>query len=268
MTAPNIMKSLLNALQEGRLVELPEADKGKALEYLAHLIEAVPDLGVRPELAEMMIAREKTQNTGIGLGVACPHVRAGGEGELLCSVGWSPQGIDYASADGKKVHLVAMYYIPDSQKGNYLKEVSSLVWAVHKDGGIQPIATAADIATVRERLLDWVSSSIDQSTPDTKARMIRLEAKQAEALAAASSVSPGNEAQLSIAPVLILLLPERAIVLSDKQDIVLLLENDVDLKNIVSQRRTFSRPGYSLAFRSASHYGERSLYEYIAIKTH
>ncbi len=261
------MKTLLNALQEGRLVELPETDKAKSLEYLAHLIEAVPDLGVRPELAEMMIYREKAQNTGIGLGVACPHVRAEGEGELLCSVGWSPQGIDYGSSDGKKVHLVAMYYIPVSQKGAYLKEVSSLVAAVRREGWIQEIANAADIATVRERLLDWVSSSIDKSAPDTKARMIRLEAKQAEALASAGgppSVSGG--AALSVVTVIIVIMADKAVVLSEKNDLVAALENDRTLKELTVQKQPFSKAGYSLTFRSVAHYGERSLYEYLAVK--
>ncbi|HEX4047664.1 MAG TPA: PTS sugar transporter subunit IIA, partial [Elusimicrobiota bacterium] len=135
------MKSLLNALQEGRLVELPDDDKDKSLEYLAHLIEAVPDLAGSPELAEEMIAREKSHNTGIGSGVACPHVRATGGGDLLCAVGWTPNGIDYGASDGKKVHLVVMYYIPDAQKNVYLKEISSLASAIRREDGIQPIAT-------------------------------------------------------------------------------------------------------------------------------
>ena len=37
------MKSLLDALQEGRLIELPEIEKGKILNLLATLIEAIPD---------------------------------------------------------------------------------------------------------------------------------------------------------------------------------------------------------------------------------
>ena len=37
------MKSLLDALQEGRLIELPEADKDRSLQYLGTLIEAIPD---------------------------------------------------------------------------------------------------------------------------------------------------------------------------------------------------------------------------------
>src|SRR5690348_15961408 len=99
------MKSLLNALKDGRLVELPDTDKERSLRFLAHLIEAIPELGGSLSLDEEVMAREKTANTGIGLGVACPHVRVPGTGELLCAVGCSPLGIDYGSRDEKKVHL-------------------------------------------------------------------------------------------------------------------------------------------------------------------
>jgi hypothetical protein len=37
------MKSLLEALQEGRLIELPVNEKEKVFELLALLIEAIPD---------------------------------------------------------------------------------------------------------------------------------------------------------------------------------------------------------------------------------
>ena len=110
------MKSLLSALREGRLVELPDSDKGKSLEYLANLIEAVPDLPSVAELYEAMMAREQAMNTGIGMGVACPHVRAAGSGELVCAVGWSPPGIDYGAADGKKVHLVVHVLHPRNRR--------------------------------------------------------------------------------------------------------------------------------------------------------
>ena len=35
------MDTLLEALQEGRLIELPENDKEHALQFLAHIIEAI-----------------------------------------------------------------------------------------------------------------------------------------------------------------------------------------------------------------------------------
>jgi PTS system nitrogen regulatory IIA component len=258
------VRSFLNALQEGRLVELPDTDKAKSLEYLANLIEAVPDLPSTRELYEAMTAREAAMNTGIGMGVACPHVRAPGTGALVSAVGWSPQGIDYGAPDGKKVHLVVMYYIPESQKNVYLKEISSLAGAVRREGGIQPIATAQDIATVRERLLDWVGNAIEASIPEAKARMIRLESRQAVA-EAAPAPSPGA---VQIVPVLILQMPgQKAIVLTQLPELSSALEKQENLGSFIQQNAQFDAGGFRLVPRSATQYpNARSLHEYSALK--
>lgn len=257
------MKSLLNALQDGRLIELPDTDKEKSLQYLAHIIEAVPDLAGNPELAEEMIARERTHNTGIGVGVACPHVRASGGGELLCAVGWTPKGIEYGASDGKKVHLVVMYYIPDAQKNVYLKEISSLAGAIRREDGIQPIATAEDIATVRERLLDWVSAAIEANIPEAKARMIRLEARQAAVEAGVPAAAPGLVQLLSS---LFLVDGDKLVVLCPNVELAAELEKDAGLAEQVRQKGQFERAGWHFVFRSAAVYGPRTLYDFTAVK--
>ncbi|MDB6020678.1 MAG: putative IIA-like nitrogen-regulatory protein PtsN, partial [Pedosphaera sp.] len=103
------MKNLLNALQEGRFVELPETNKEKALHYLANLIEAMPDLTPGMDVAGAVLAREIQFNTGIGHGWACPHMRTTHEGDIICAAGWSPAGIDYGACDSKPGHIVVMY---------------------------------------------------------------------------------------------------------------------------------------------------------------
>ena len=265
------MKSLLNALQEGRLIELPEADKEQSLLFLAHILEAVPDIPGSPELAEAMLTRERAQNTGLGMGVACPHVRVSGSGDLICAVGWSPTGIDYGSMDGKKVHLVVMYYIPDAQKNVYLKEVSGLAKAVMKEDGIHTLADAQELSVVRERLLDWVSAAIDATLPEAKARMIRLEARQAAAEAAAAGgpagvLPPG--AQLQLLSVLFLTTgEEKPVILCQNPELASGLESDPGVGALLKQHAQFDRNGWRLAFRTATAYeSNRTLYDYLAIR--
>lgn len=260
------MKSLLNALQEGRLIELPDEDKEKSLEYLAHLIEAVPDLAGSPELAEEMIQRERAHNTGLGLGIACPHVRATGGGELLCAVGWSPAGIEYGASDGKKVHLVVMYYIPDAQKNVYLKEISALASAIRREGGIAPIATAEDVPAVRERLLDWVQAAIEANIPESKARMIRLEERQAVAEAAAPPGALAPAGALQLLASLFLVSDGKALALCPNVDLSAELEKDPELPELLLRRAQFERAGWRFVFRSATAYGARTLYDYVAVK--
>ena len=77
------MRSILAALQEGRLFELPEAGKDRVLEFLARILDANPDIQVGTDTIEEIKAREQQCNTGIGLGIAVPHIRAQREdGEL------------------------------------------------------------------------------------------------------------------------------------------------------------------------------------------
>src|SRR5471032_3347290 len=120
------MRSILSALQDGRLFELPDANKVRALEFLARILDANPDVEVGTDAIEEIQRREQECNTGMGLGVGVPHIRAKREeGELFCAIGWSQPGIDYGAADGAHVHLVFMFYIPGAQKNVYLKEISS-----------------------------------------------------------------------------------------------------------------------------------------------
>ena len=66
------MKALLNALQEGRLIELPDNIKNDALEFLGTLLEAIPEVSDEG-INEKALARENLHNTGIGKGMPSRH---------------------------------------------------------------------------------------------------------------------------------------------------------------------------------------------------
>jgi mannitol/fructose-specific phosphotransferase system IIA component (Ntr-type) len=257
------MKSLLTALQEGRLVELPDVDKQKALEYLALLIEAVPDIGTGLDVVGKVREREASANTGLGCGVACPHVRVAGEGELLCAVGWAPRGIAYGAPDGRPVHLLIMYYIPDSQRGTYLKEVSGLAKAIMSSGGIA-LAENADIHAVRNQLLDWVGLAIDAAVPHPNARLIKLEQKSA----AAGALGAGPARAVNVIPFALLVCRGKPpLVLAQNAELVSALESRPEVGELISRSAGFELAGYQIALRSAASYaGERTLHDCIAIR--
>jgi nitrogen PTS system EIIA component len=263
------MKSLLNALHEGRLVELPTTDKEKALEYLALLIEAVPDIGSSQDLVADVKKRETSANTGIGSGVACPHVRTKHEGELLCAVGWSPEGIDYGSPDGKKVHLAIMYYIPDSQRNSYLKEISGLARAITESEDIQTIYNLVDLPSVRNKLLDWVEIAINKTVPDTKARMIKLEERQAVAESRLAAEADGAKAKWTVIPFSLLVLENgKSLVLSQNQEFIETLEMMENINKSFNGNEIVDLAGYQITVLSNSRYSKnRALYECVAVKT-
>jgi len=262
------MRSVLTALQEGRLFELPDTQKPRSLTFLARILDANPDIEVGTDAIEEIQRREQECNTGIGLGVAVPHVRD--EGELFCAIGWSAQGIDYAAQDGQLVHLVFMYYIPGAQKNVYLKEISTLIKAVRKSGGMEPIAHAPDLNAVRNLLLDWVSIVLGEAGPEAVARMIKLDLKQAQAPAVApvptAAAAPlPLAAQVATFSVLIAP-PGTALVLSPDASWGTALEKENNLGPRLAAGTPFAVAGRQVFVTSAAHYpGERILYCCVAV---
>ena len=262
------MKNLLTALKEGRLIELPTDDKAKALEYLAILIEAIPDIGTGSDIVKDVLEREKAANTGIGSGIACPHVRSKTGGDLLCAVGWSPQGIDYGSIDGKKVHLIVMYYIPDAQRNVYLKEISGLAKAVTETGGIKSIEELRDMQGIREMLLDWVEISMEKAIPVSKARMIKLEARKAEIEVTTPAEPEKISRHLSFVSFSMLVGSyEKCVVLSQDQLFTEAAEKAPELIRMIAEGTDVEWNGYQICVSSSRQFSkDRVLYECVAVK--
>lgn len=248
------MRSILTALQEGRLFELPSTKKDDALEFLARVLDANPDIGVGTDAIEEVKKRENEYNTGIGMGVGVPHVRTRrAEGDLFSAIGWSQPGVDYGASDGKPVHLVVMYYIPDAQKKIYLKEVSSLVKAIQSTGGIEPIAHAENLTEVRNRLLDWVST-VGEAGPSAVARMIKLEVKQAQVPVAPPPSLPAPGRYTHVLPFSVVVSGPNALVLSSDGDFLNALEKDPGLVPLLTEGRPFNVAGRQVFLTSSTRY--------------
>ena len=249
------MISLLNALHDGRLIELPDNDKTMALEYLAAIIEAIPDIHLDDEgVAERVIARENSNNTGIGSGWACPHARFSGDGEVVCAIGWSPEGIDYGAPDSLPVHFLVMYFVPETQKNAYLKEISSLAKAISTLPELKNLASLDDLAEARHRLLDAVGMALESTVPDARARMIHLEARHARAEEESTPGLPvgftGNFTPLTI----VSLPPSRFFILSQDDALVETMEKLEDLPDKLSKDGSFIHSDIHIVLRSSSHY--------------
>jgi len=258
------MKALLTALEEGRLIELPEADKQKALTLLASLIEAVPGVRADAQIVEGILAREAQANTYLAYGIACPHVRTADEGELLCAVGWSPQGILYGDKEGKPVPLVLLYYIPDSQRTAYLKEVSALARALQNHEKLRDLAPTADLNAVRMRLLDLVAAGMESAAGEARARMIHLEAR-----GAAQAPHPSAEAvdPARLVPAWIVHSPDgRVLVLAQDGEVARLLEAQAGLGERLTREPLVRAGGCVIHVRQSSTFGlDRQLHDCLVI---
>src|SRR5208337_333670 len=169
------MDALINALQQGRLVELPDNDKNDALHFLAHIIEAIPSVPGGTDVQRFVMARERSTNTTLGKGWACPYARVHFEDDLICVVGWSPEGIDYGAPDGIPVSVIVMYLVPENQRNHFLREASMVARALIAYPGLEKVSSAKGLDEIREHLLNLIKSTKESARSDTRARMIQLQ---------------------------------------------------------------------------------------------
>ena len=103
------------------------SNKSDAIKELTHLLFDKKRLkGVGPAL-DQIVAREVTESTGIGKGIAVPHARTSGLKSLVCAVGRVPAGLEFLSIDHKPVQLIFLICYPPTQQTTYLNFVATVI---------------------------------------------------------------------------------------------------------------------------------------------
>ena len=111
---------------EALIADLQARDKQAVLrEISAVLARAHPSLK-EERLVEVLREREKLGSTGIGEGVAIPHGKLPGLGNLVAAFGVSRQGVDFEAIDGKPTHLFFALVAPENSAGVHLKALARI----------------------------------------------------------------------------------------------------------------------------------------------
>jgi len=84
-------------------------------------IHACRKIKDKRQILKQILDREKQSSTGIGNGVAIPHARIEDLKEAILFVGLARRGINFASVDGKPVHLIVLFLTPLFESGLHLK---------------------------------------------------------------------------------------------------------------------------------------------------
>ncbi|RMH26627.1 MAG: PTS sugar transporter subunit IIA [Candidatus Hydrogenedentota bacterium] len=257
------MNSILDALQEGRLFELPDNDKVHALQFLAHIIEAFPEIPPGTDVEGYVMKREAAHNTALGKGWACPHARVPFDEDLMCVIGWSPQGIDYDAPDGQPVRIVVMYLIPDNQRNNYLREISLLAKALETYPSNHRLQEVTDLNEVRNYLLDLIDVLKDSVGPDSRARMIRLQAKTSQ-----ESFPYGDLTNLIIEPLTIISAPNaKPVILTQHKELFEFLGSTNDLINKLENEGFYQKAPWRIVRRCSVKYQMgHTAYDCLAIR--
>ena len=117
--------------------------KKNNLEALIGLIEKENLVENGEALRTSIFSREELMSTGIGLGIAVPHVRIEGVKNIIIAIGINKNGIqDYDSLDGEPVRIVIMIIASEQQHREYLLLLSQIVKILKKNSMIANLLEA------------------------------------------------------------------------------------------------------------------------------
>jgi nitrogen PTS system EIIA component len=131
----------------------PEQDKQSAILFLGR--KACDSAGVpRPDaVLEALWERERILSTGIGLGIAVPHVRHPAVPREVMRVGRSRGGMAFDAIDAKPVHAIFTLLMPAGRQRRHVEILAAIAAALKEDARREAVFAAPDAATFVQRLL-------------------------------------------------------------------------------------------------------------------
>jgi len=118
----NIIPSLKSARKEGAIKELVA---------LLAANGSIPKSKAK-DVAQAIADREKLGSTGIGRGIAVPHVKVSFLKEPVGGMGKSEAGIDFSSLDGAMTHTVFLFVSPAEPNDKHVSLMSRFVTLIRK----------------------------------------------------------------------------------------------------------------------------------------
>lgn len=142
--------------------ELEAADReGVLREMVKALVKSKKLVAKHSEdVVTNLAEREKQGTTGIGKGVAVPHVRHDGVKQVTAAVARSSRGVDFGSLDQQPVYLFFLVLAPDNNK--YFQAMEAIFRHVQKDNFRKFLRQAE----TREDILDLLREADQQSEAD------------------------------------------------------------------------------------------------------
>jgi PTS system nitrogen regulatory IIA component len=137
---------------------LKAQNKKQLLQELA--VRAAAQTGL-PEkrIFETLIERERLGTTGVGAGIAIPHGRMAGVGNITGVFARLESGIDYEAVDSQPVDLVFMLLAPENAGADHLKALARVSRLLRNQATCEKLRAAGTAEAIYAILTDRSSSS-------------------------------------------------------------------------------------------------------------
>ena len=120
---------------EAIVPELKAADRDGAIAELVAALDKAGWLGAKKceQLTKAVIERENEASTGMGKGVAVPHVKHEAVEDVVATVGLSSSGIDFSSLDKQLVYSVILLISPADNPDGHLQAMETIFKHLQQD---------------------------------------------------------------------------------------------------------------------------------------
>jgi mannitol/fructose-specific phosphotransferase system IIA component (Ntr-type) len=120
---------------EATVPELQSTDRDGVI---TELVSALVQAGRLPasseaEITKAVIKRENEASTGMGKGVAVPHVKHAAAEDVLAVVGQTDAGIDFSSLDEQPVYSVLLLVSPPGNPDRHLRAMEKIFKHIQKE---------------------------------------------------------------------------------------------------------------------------------------
>ncbi|HTX22028.1 MAG TPA: PTS sugar transporter subunit IIA [Candidatus Aquilonibacter sp.] len=115
------------------IIDLRSENRWQAIDELIDGL--VANSKIKPENRDAIVAavkkRESSMTTGIGFGIGIPHASTDFVSEVIGAIGRSRKGIQFEALDGKLVHRVMLFLVPQGQFQKHLHTFANLAKLLH-----------------------------------------------------------------------------------------------------------------------------------------
>ena len=120
---------------EAIIPKLKASNRDNAIAELIASLDKAGRLGKGKceEITKAVIKREKEASTGMGKGVAVPHVKHEAVKDVVATVGQSGVGIDFSSLDKQLVYSVILLISPVDNPDRHLQAMESIFKHLQRD---------------------------------------------------------------------------------------------------------------------------------------
>lgn len=135
----------------GIISALKATTKKQCLQELANIAAEQTDLSQRA-IFETLLQRERLGSTGLGCGIAVPHVKFKELNRIVCIFARLETPIDFEALDGKPVDLIFLLLAPEHASGDHLKVLARISRLLREPNVCSQLRTVKDDQKLLELL--------------------------------------------------------------------------------------------------------------------